>query len=154
MHTRSSPAHRRGSFSAPTPRKEERAINLPSQRVSASQDKTVHLNNFNTINVNNLAGTEIYGKVLAFGRFWWVRKIAFSVFSCVQVGIVLLMVPEDINRKRKSIKIYVSVVGKKYYIIFGNRNNWMVFKTAENSVSFATLHTLGTYNCWFYTTLK
>ena len=39
------------------------------------------------------------------------------------MGIVLLMVPEDINRKRKSIKIYISVVGKKYYIIFGSRNN-------------------------------
>ena len=54
--------HRRGSFLAPTPRKEECAINLPSQRVSAYQDKIVHLNNFNIINVNNLVGTEIYGK--------------------------------------------------------------------------------------------
>ena len=47
---------------APTPKKEECAINLPSQRVSAYQDKIVHLNNFNIINVNNLVGTEIYGK--------------------------------------------------------------------------------------------
>ena len=57
------------SFPVPIPRKEEHAIHLPSQRVSAYQDEIVHLNNFNIINVNNLVGTEIYGKVLAFGRF-------------------------------------------------------------------------------------
>ena len=93
----------------PTPGKEERAINLPSLRARAYQDKIVHLNNFNIINVNNLVGTDIYGKVVAFGRFWWGRKIASIIFSSVQVGILLLIVLEDINRKRKSPKIYISV---------------------------------------------
>ena len=60
--------HRRGSFPAPNSRKRT-CYKLALPEASAYQDKIVHLNTFNIINVSNLVGTDIYGKVLAFGRF-------------------------------------------------------------------------------------
>lgn len=65
---RPNPVHRRGGFPTSTPRKEEPDISLSSQRVSNSQDEIDNLKHINIINVNNLVGTEAYGKVLAFGR--------------------------------------------------------------------------------------